>query len=60
MFISLLGCFGFYFVTVLPANAVDVMPYQMAFFVFAVVVLVIMQIVGHIVIAIVGSAYGDG
>jgi hypothetical protein len=52
MFISLVGCFGFYFVTVLPAKGVDVMPYQMALFVLAVVVLVIMQIVGHIVIAI--------
>ena len=53
MFVGLVGCFGFYFVTVLPTKAVDVMPYQVAFFVLAIVALVVMQIVGHIVIAIV-------
>ena len=53
MFVSLVGCFGFYFATVLPAKGVDVMPYQMASFVLAVVVLAVMQVIGHIVIAIV-------
>lgn len=53
MFVSLVAVFGFYFVTVLPTEAKDVMPNQMALFVFAVVVLVVMAIVGHIVIAIV-------
>lgn len=52
MFVSLVGIFGFYFVAVLPTDAVDVMPHQVVLFVLAVVLLVIMQIVGHIVIAI--------
>ena len=53
MFVSLVAVFGFYFATVLPTDAVDVMPRQVALFVFAVVILVSMQVVGHIVIAIV-------
>lgn len=53
MFVSLAGVFGFYFVTVLPANGADVMPNQMVLFTVAVVMLVIMQIVGHAVIAII-------
>ena len=56
MFVSLIAAFSFYFyfafVTVLPAEAIDVMPHQVVFFVLAVVMLVIMSIVGHIVIAI--------
>ncbi|MBV9790718.1 MAG: hypothetical protein JOZ51_21170 [Chloroflexi bacterium] len=53
MFISLIGGFGFYFMTVLPNDSADVMPHQVVVFVLAVVLLVIMQIVGHIVITIV-------
>lgn len=53
MFVSLIGAFGFYFVTVLPTNTLDVMPQQVGLFVLAVVLLVMMQIVGQIVIAIV-------
>ncbi len=53
MFVSLVGVFGFYFVTVLPADAANVMPHQVVLFTAAVVMLVIMQVVGHIVIAIV-------
>jgi hypothetical protein len=53
MLVSLIGVFGFYFVTVLPANGTDVMPHQMVLFTVAVVMLVIMQAVGHIVIAMV-------
>jgi hypothetical protein len=53
MFVSLVVGFGSYFVTALQTNAVDVMPHQVVLFVLAVVMLVIMQIVGHIVIAIV-------
>jgi len=53
MFVSLVGVFGAYFAMVLPTHTVDVMPHQVALFVLAVVLLVIMQIVGHIVIAIV-------
>ncbi len=52
MFVSLIGAFGFYFVTVLPTDTRDVMPQQVVVFVLAVVLLVILQIVGHIVIAI--------
>ncbi|HEX5870498.1 MAG TPA: hypothetical protein VFY65_08785 [Longimicrobium sp.] len=53
MFASLAAVFGFYFVTVLPTNGSDVMPHQVALFTVAIVVLVIMQIVGHAVIAII-------
>lgn len=55
MFVSLVGVFGFYFgaVLMLPAFSVDVMPHQVVFFMLAVVLLVIAQIAGHIVIAIV-------
>src|SRR5262245_38967790 len=53
MFVGLVGSFAFYFVTVLPTHAVDVLPQQVVLFVLAVVLLVVMQIVGHVVIAIV-------
>jgi hypothetical protein len=53
MFVSLVGVFGFYFVTVLPTDAANVMPQQVVLFALAVVMLVILQIAGHIVIAIV-------
>lgn len=52
MFITLVTSFGFYFVTVLPPSAADVVPQQVILFVIAVVLLVVMQIVGHILIAI--------
>ncbi len=52
-FIGLVGSFAFYFLTVLPSRAVDVLPHQVVLFVVAVVLLVITQVVGHIVIAIV-------
>lgn len=53
MFVSLVGVFGYYFLTILPTDAVNVMPHQVVLFVLMVVVLVIMQIAGNIVIAIV-------
>jgi len=53
MAVGLVGWFGFYFGTVLPTETANVMPHQMALFVLAIVMLVIMQIVGHIVLAIV-------
>ena len=53
MFISLVGCFAFYSLTVLPSSAVDVMPHQVVLFALAVILLVIVQVVGHIVIAVV-------
>ena len=53
MFVTLAACFGFYFVTVLPAGAADVLPQQVILFIVAIVLLVIVQVVGHILIAIV-------
>jgi amino acid transporter len=53
MLVTLVASFGFYFATVLPPSAADVVPQQVVLFVIAVVMLVIMQIVGHVLIAIV-------
>ncbi|HEU4883576.1 MAG TPA: hypothetical protein VFT45_15055 [Longimicrobium sp.] len=53
MFVSLVAGFGFYFMTVLPPDAADVLPQQVLLFAVAVVMLVILQIAGHIVIALV-------
>lgn len=50
MLISLMFGFGFYFVTVLPTTTVNLMPDHVVFFVLAVVILVITQVVGHIII----------
>lgn len=52
MFLSLIAGFGFYFVKVLPADSANVMPHQVVLFTLATVALVIMQIVAHVVIAI--------
>ncbi len=57
MLMSLIGCFAFYFLTVLPAPGIDVMPQQVVLFVMAVVMLVIVQVAGHIVIAIVDRRF---
>lgn len=51
VFIGLVGSSGFYLIILLPTHAVNLMPYQVVFFVLAVVMLVITQIVGHILIA---------
>lgn len=53
VFVSLVGVFGFYFATVLPVETADVEPHQVVLFAVAVVMLVITQILGHVVIAIV-------
>jgi len=53
MFGSLLAVFTFYFGSVLPSDAVNVLPHQIMTFVVALAVLVVIEIVGHIVIAIV-------
>jgi len=53
MLVSLVAAFGFYFATVLPGRAADVMPQQVVVFAVAIVLLVITQIVGHVLIAIV-------
>jgi hypothetical protein len=52
VFVSLAGVFGAYFVTVLPSHAANVQPQQVVLFVVAVVALVIVQIAGHVVIAV--------
>ncbi|MBK8795640.1 MAG: hypothetical protein IPM07_04130 [Anaerolineales bacterium] len=52
MFVGLIAAFSFYFVTVLPSSAVNVMPDQVVYFVLAVIFLVVTQIVGNSVIAI--------
>ena len=51
MLVGLVAAFSFYFASVLPTSAVNVMPEQVVYFVLAVVFLVITQIVGHIIIA---------
>jgi uncharacterized BrkB/YihY/UPF0761 family membrane protein len=53
MFGSLLAVFTFYFGSVLPSDAVNVLPHQIMTFVLALAVLVVIEVVGHIVIAIV-------
>ncbi|MFV1988380.1 MAG: hypothetical protein ACC682_13955 [Gemmatimonadota bacterium] len=53
MFGSLVTVFAFYFGSVLPNDAADVMPQQVVMFVLAIIVLVIMQVAGHVVIAMV-------
>jgi hypothetical protein len=52
MFATLVAAFGFYFVTVLPADAANVTPRQMVLFTLAIVVLVVLQIAGHVVFAL--------
>jgi hypothetical protein len=59
MLLSLLAVFGFYFATVLPSSAVHLGPEHIALFAVAVVVLVIMQVAGHIVIALVDRRAGE-
>jgi hypothetical protein len=53
MLMSLIGVFAFYFASVLPMGAVDVLPQQVALFVVAVVMLVMTQIIGHVLIVLV-------
>jgi hypothetical protein len=53
MFISLIGGFGLYFVAVLPTDTANVLPQQVIFFGLAMVLLVITQVVGQSLIAIV-------
>jgi hypothetical protein len=59
MLLSLLAVFGYYFATVLPSSAVNIGPEHAAPFALAVVVLVIMQVVGHAVIAWVDRRTGE-
>lgn len=55
---SLVAVFALYFATVLPIAAVDVMPHHVVRFILAIVFLVVLQIAGHIVIAIVDRRSG--
>lgn len=59
LFVSLIGIFGCYFAVVLPAKAVDVQPGQIGLFAVLVVLLVLIQIVGAILLAIVGKLSGS-
>ncbi len=59
LFVSLLGIFGYYFAVVIPAKAVDVMPWHVGFFVALVVLLVLIQISGSIIAAIIGKLSGS-
>lgn len=59
LFVSLLGIFGCYFAVVIPAKAVDVMPWHIGFFVALVVLLVLIQISGSIMVAIDGKLSGS-
>ena len=56
--VGLLLAFGLYFGSVLPAAGVNVVPSQLALFAVAVIVLVVTQVAGHIVIAIVDRRPG--
>ena len=53
IFASLIAVFGAYFSMVLPSSAPNVLPRQVALFGVAVVLLVILQIVGQVVIALI-------
>jgi hypothetical protein len=53
MFGGLIAAFGFYFTNVLPPDAENVMPHQVVLFTLAVIMLVVTQIVGNILIAII-------
>jgi hypothetical protein len=52
MFVSLAGVFGVYFASVLETPSMDVLPVQVVRFMLAVILLVVTQVAGHLVIAI--------
>lgn len=54
MLVGLVAAFGFYFTAVLgvPLRTANVMPHQVVFFTLAIVLLVVTQVVGAIVLAI--------
>lgn len=52
-FASLIGAFSLYFAQVLPAEATSILPQQIGLFMAVIVLMVIVQVVGHIVIAII-------
>jgi len=57
MFLSLTLISGLYFASVLPAESANVLPQQIVLFVALIVLLVALQIGGHIVLAIVDRRY---
>lgn len=57
-FAGLVVAFGWYFATVLPPAGADVAPSQIGAFIAAVALLVVAQVAGHIVIAIVDRRPG--
>jgi hypothetical protein len=58
MLVGLVGASAVYIGAVLPAHGVDLQPQQVALFVLAVVLLVVVQVAGHILIAIVDRRPG--
>ncbi len=59
LFVSLIGIFGCYFAVVIPAKAVDVMPWHIGLFIGLVVLLVLIQILGSIAVAIASKLSGS-
>ena len=53
LFASLVVSFGLYFVTVLPADTTNVLPHQVGVFVLVLVLLVVVQVIGHVVVTLV-------
>lgn len=51
--IAIIASFGFYLITVLPAHSAVVLPHQVVLFALVVVLVVITQLAGHVVIAII-------
>jgi hypothetical protein len=58
MLVSLILVFGVYFASVLPARSGDVLPHQVVLFVSLIVLLVVFQIIGHVVLAVVDRRHG--
>jgi len=56
--ISLVGCSALYGAAVVPGYGPDVQPHQVVFFALVVALLVVLQVVGHAVIAIVDRRPG--
>ncbi len=57
-FVGLVVVFGVYFTSVLPGESADVLPHQVVLFITLVVLLVVVQIVGHTVLALVDRRHG--
>jgi uncharacterized BrkB/YihY/UPF0761 family membrane protein len=53
LFASLVVSFSLYFITVLPPDTTNVLPQQVGLFVLVLILLVVVQVIGHVVIALV-------